>query len=150
MTYEIVPFSPVHVGPLVARLGSQRKSMEGFGNKARPWVRWLVGRSCQVEVALIEGRPVAMWGTLGTLASTEVSIWFLVADDIRDRKFAIARAAKRTIERILLTVDTITSVIVIGDPRARRFIEFLGFTIGEYPIYDAEDRAYFPCRRTRA
>ena len=146
MYYEVVPFHPTHLGPLVSGLGFQARQMEARGHRPRAWARWLITRASRVDVALVNGRPVAAWGIVGSLASREVDVWLMISDDVRRHRFHVVRAARWFLTWALEFVDGVNTIVLSTDFRARRFLEFLGFEVSQTETLDQDGVAYFRAR----
>lgn len=87
-------------------------------------------QSAYARTGLIDGVPVAMWGITGTILSSTGHAWLSVTPECRARRLLVGRVARAEAAAILATTD-LASLVLDDDARARRFLRFLGFEIGE-------------------
>jgi len=133
MTYEVIPASQLYVGPHVARLpAEQRAELQRVSGMApRRWYRSFLNCSSYARVGLLDNVPVAMWGITGTMLSSTGTAWLSVTPEARRHPFIVGRVARDEVQAILRTKGEIQSLVLCGDDRARRFLRFLGFELGE-------------------
>jgi hypothetical protein len=146
--YELVPATPLHVGPLVSRLGYQADQVHSLGGKPRQWLRCLMDQSCECWAVLIEGRPVAMWGLVGNRLATEARVWLSIADEVRVLKFPLVRECRRQVMRALEGRAALVGTVIAGDQRAIRFARCLGFEVDQDTVVWGDFPAH-PIRLTR-
>lgn len=127
--YQIVSATMLHVGPLIARLGSQARRVEKAGLRSRRLLREYLHRSTDARTALMEGHPIAMWGFIGTALSVEVEPWLCLSDDARIHRFSVAREAMRHLRMALGDHPSLVATVAVGDERSARFARFLGFDV---------------------
>lgn len=83
------------------------------------------------RTALVDGEVAAMWGMAGPILASVGEIWLLTTPAIERAPVAFIRGAKSEIERMLAVRDKLTGVVCPTYRRATRFLEVLGFTIGQ-------------------
>lgn len=148
MTYDIIPASQIHVGSLMSQAHNLCVRILREGGSPRRKVRELLTGSRQAWTAMENGRPVAMWGVMGTLAAPVGVVWLIVADGVRSRRFAIVREARDYLRFMLETRSELVSVIPVAEDRALRFARFMGFQVAEQPHREG-DALYFRIWMTR-
>lgn len=132
MSYAVVPATQLHVGPHIAHLTPQdRVDLERVsGLPPRRWLRRFMQESCYCRTGILDGLPVAIWGVLGTLLSSRGTAWLSVTPEARARPHIVARVA-RDEAFVNLRSKELHSLVLDGDFRAARFLNFLGFDIGD-------------------
>jgi hypothetical protein len=81
------------------------------------------------RAALIEGRPVAIWGVKGTILSRTGYAWLGLSDEATRYPIALIKEAQRQLDEIMETKRELATTIIASDSAARRFAVFLGFHI---------------------
>lgn len=146
--YQIVPASTLHVGPLVGALGVQAEQLEARGIRPRRVIRGFLAASIDCETALVNGKPVAMWGFIASTLSAEANVWLCLSDDLRSRKLAILKEARRHLAKALDVFAVIRGSVQVGDARSIRFAQFLGFEVDEGTIIEG-NVPYHPTKLVR-
>ena len=134
---------------MISRLGSQSQRVEATGRKPRRLLRRYLNLSYDSRTALIDGRPVAMWGYIGSEIGTEAYVWFCLADDVRRLCFRVAYGAIRELNRVMAAKRTINGKVICSDERAKRFARFLGFEVREHETTNDDGLLCHPMRLVR-
>ena len=128
---QIVPARPTHVGPLIA--GMADEAIVGITHRgvARRELRKLVARCSETWTAVLDGRPLAMWGLIAGTLETEGYVWFCVTEEARNHKRMMANASRAWLQDLLQggMLHAVYGYILDGDARVARYAQFLGFTI---------------------
>src|SRR5262245_60918474 len=75
-TGEICTVRPTHIGPVAADLDEVTTGFfDQIGVRPRRGLRQLISSSSYSRVALLDGRPLALWGLLGTDLATAAEPW---------------------------------------------------------------------------
>lgn len=129
-TYQIVPATPLHVGPIARRMGAEARIIEASGGRVRRWMRWQLQNSSEAWVAIVDGEPCAIWGIWGGALEFEGRVWLVLTDKARQYRVTVVRGARAWLEYVGAT-RRLVSLVRASDERAQRFARFLGFTVWE-------------------
>jgi hypothetical protein len=128
LSYSIVPASIRHIKPMAARLRAAACiTLQGFGYEPRRALHRVFLNSFYCRTAMVEGRPVAMWGITGTLLNDAAYVWLVMSDDIANIPRSITREAKTELSRIMENYREIATTVLPDDEAAIRFAVYLGF-----------------------
>lgn len=75
----------------------------------------------------MDGRLGALGGVVGSPLATDGFVWLAIAETALRHPVAVAREARRQIDRLMGTKRMLTTVALDDDPRALRFALHLGF-----------------------
>ncbi len=128
MNYDIVKASVRHVKPMA--LGMRAASwlaMQRYGGGARRAVFKAFTLSSYCRTALIDGKPVAMWGVVGSLLDERADVWLFLSRDIGRMPLAIVREARAELGVATEQYSYLEATIVPEDEASIRFARFLGF-----------------------
>jgi hypothetical protein len=130
--HEIVPASIRHIRPMSRRLRvAACITLERFGQDPRRALHRAFIASNYCRTALIEGKPVAMWGVCGALMSNVASVWLVIAEDIVNLPLAIVREARAELAHVMNNYHELVTTVLPDDAAAVRFALYLGFQGGE-------------------
>ena len=130
MNYTLTPAAVEHILPMSNVLDHEEaRALEAAGRPPLYAITTMFHASEERWTALIDGKPIAMWGVTGGALETTGEAWLVVAKSIRGHKFAIVRQAMRSLARMFETKIVITSSMFCGDVRASKFAKALGFKI---------------------
>lgn len=83
-------------------------------------------------IGYIRSRPVCAWGLVPpTLLADRAYLWLYAAPAVDEDKFIFVRNSQRVLEEIRALYPTIHGVTRVADPRAIRWIKWLGGKYGE-------------------
>lgn len=108
-------------------------TVEAFGFNPREGLRRAFVASHHVRTALIDGRPIAMWGLYGPLLAWETYVWLVLAEEAADIPFTVVREARRALAAAASMYDEVIAGVALDDTKAVRFARFLGFTQDSEP-----------------
>lgn len=112
----------------------QRSSASEFPN-GEELLRKCVLRSVDVRYGYVNGQCACVWGLIPpTLLSNSAYLWLLTTDIVEQHKFLFVRHSQRWMEDILQVYPIIVGDWIPGDPRAKRWLEWLGASFG--PLQD--------------
>ena len=135
--YVIVPASIRHIRPMAKAMRREAAvALDGFGFNPRAGLRRCFVSSFHCRTALIDGRPVAMWGVVGTLLGDSAYVWLVLSDEIRAMPRAILREAKTELDRAAEDYPRIMATILPEDAASVRFAAHLGFVNSDDPSAD--------------
>lgn len=130
MSYTVVQGRRTHIAPVANGMSIEDKDhLARAGFTPRSAVRRMFLDSCRVWTAVMDGRPVAMWGIRGPMMADSGEAWLVLTGGLRRRPFAVVKEAMRGLAKMLEIKREITSSMICFDKRACRFAEALGFTI---------------------
>ena len=128
MEYSIVPASILHIKPMAKRIRAAACiTLQDYGYLPRAALHRAFLRSLYCRTALIDGRPVAMWGVDGTLLSDTAYVWLVMSDEIAHIPRTIVREAKRELAAIMGRYSEVAATVLPDDDAAIRFAVYLGF-----------------------
>jgi hypothetical protein len=123
-----MPASVRHIKPMAARLRAAACiTLQGYGHEPRRALHRVFLASFYCRTALIEDKPVAMWGVTGTLLGEQAYVWLVISDEIAGMPYAIVREAKRELATIMQDYSEIATTVLPDDDAAIRFAIYLGF-----------------------
>ncbi len=128
MICEVVDAQLVHVGPVASDL--EQATLDTFrtiGVRPRAGLRRLLDVSAYCRAALLDGKPVALWGVMGPELATCGEAWLSITNRARAERKQIVRLARRELRAMLATKVMLVSSVLCNDARGKRFAEFLGF-----------------------
>jgi hypothetical protein len=126
--HEIVAASVRHIRPMSKRLRTAACiTLQRFGQDPRRGLHRAFISSNYCRTALIDGRPVAMWGVCGALMSNVASVWLVIAEDIVNLPLAIVREARTELSRVMGNYHELVTTVLPDDEAAVRFALYLGF-----------------------
>lgn len=126
--YAVVEAKPWHCGRMSRILRAEHKRAVAATNIHKE-MSSVFGQSYLRRSALVDGRPVAMWGVIGTLVSAEGYVWLALSDEAARYPVAVLREAKRQLAAIMQTKRELATTIDVDDSAARRFAVFFGFHV---------------------
>ena len=126
--HEIVPASIRHIRPMSrAMRAAACITLERFGQDPRRSLHRAFIASNYCRTALIDGKPVAMWGVVGALMSNVASVWLVIAQDIVGLPLTIVREARNELAHAMANYHELTTTVLPDDEAAVRFALYLGF-----------------------
>lgn len=137
--YVIVPASILHVRPMAKKMRMAGAiALQAYGFNPREGLRRILTSSHYARTALIEGKPVAMWGLAGPLLSDTAYAWLVLAEEIRSLPRDILEVAKAELAEAARTCPTILATVLPDDEASLRFALHLGFrgADGERDVLD--------------
>jgi hypothetical protein len=130
----VVDASLAHASRMAHRLApGQLSDILACGAHPRRVLRSFVLRSAYRRAAFVDGELVAIWGAAGTMISSSAHVWMASAAIIKTLPVSVVKIARLEFDQMLTTRDALVSFCQLTDDRTkRRFLEFMGFEIGEY------------------
>lgn len=136
VSYSIVPGSVRHIRPMSRTMrAAAGMALSGYGFNPREALRRAFVASMHVRTALIEGRPVAMWGVAGTLLGESAQVWLVIAEDVRRLPVALVKQARNELSVLADGYGRIDATLLPDDEASIRFAKHLGFA-GDDPDDD--------------
>lgn len=136
-SYQIIAASIRHVRPMSECMRAA-PALDGYGFNPRAALRRAFRSSSHCRTALVDGRPAAMWGVIGTLLGDSAYVWLVLSKQIRRMPVAIVREAKAELARVMENRSEVKATVLPDDVEAVRFAGFLGFRPeGRLPIGDS-------------
>ncbi len=126
--YSIVKSSIRHIRPMSRHLRAAACiTLQGFGFNPRVALHraFMASRYCMT--AMVDEKPVAMWGVKATLLGDGAFVWLVLSDQIAAIPRAIVGEAKAELSRIMDNYDEIAITVLPDDMAAVRFAVYLGF-----------------------
>jgi hypothetical protein len=128
VNYEIVPSSIRHIRPMAKSMRREAAmALDGYGFNPRIGLRRAFLSSFRCRTALVDGKPVAMWGVAGTLLSDSAQVWLVLSPEAAKMPRAVVREARGALEAIRLDYRDLWTTILPNDPASVRFALALGF-----------------------
>ncbi len=124
----IIEAKSVHVGIIAGQLGpDERARFAHEGRNPRHVMRGFFRQSSYRRTALLDGRPIAIWGVTGTLCSSEGILWLRLTTAARKMPRLVVEESRKELARMLETRQRLVIYIAEHDRLALRFAGFLGF-----------------------
>lgn len=128
MEYSIVPASVRHIRPMARRMRSAACiTLQDYGYLPRAALHRVFVRSIYCRTALVDDKPVAMWGVVSTLLNDTAYVWLVMSDEIAHIPRTIVREAKRELAAIMGRYREVAATVLPDDDAAIRFAVYLGF-----------------------
>lgn len=127
-SYEVLPASVMHIRPMArAMRAASVITVEGFGYNPREALRRIFVSSFYCRTAVMDGKPVAMWGVCGSILGDEATVWLVLSNAIQALPKAIVREARAELAKVAENYRVVNTTVVPDDEVALRFAIFLGF-----------------------
>ena len=110
-------------------------TLQGYGFDPRRALHKAWRQSSYARTALIDNKPVAMWGVTAPLLGETAYVWLVMSDDIAHMPRAILTEAKRELSAIMQNYQEVATTVLPNDEAAIRFALHLGF----HDHHDEED-----------
>jgi hypothetical protein len=155
MMMEIVPATELHARSLGRRLRpddlNEVRIAYGGGEPIGDGVAMLshgVRCSTWCSTAVVASRPVAMWGVVAGTALGGYGIpWMLGSMECSGLPFQMVRVGRREVARMLALYPRLVNYVAAEYTAAVRFIEVLGFAVGDTVTLDGGVVRRFERRR---
>lgn len=126
--YQVVPASIRHVRPMARQIRAAAAiTLQGFGFHPREALRRAFVASHYCRTALMDGKPIAMWGVKGTMLDEIAFVWLVLSDGVTHMPVSVVKEAQRELAKIMRTVDEVAITVLPDDEAAVRFAVYLGF-----------------------
>lgn len=135
--YSVVPGSILHVKQISPSLRPAAcLTLQGFGLEPRAALHRAFRASAYCRTAVLEGQPVAMWGSMGTALSDHATVWAALGQGAVRWPLAIVRRARDELSRMAERSGMLYAAIGKDDERAMLFAKTLGFVPAEIAVPD--------------
>ena len=125
---SIVPASIRHVKPMGSKLRAAACiTLQGFGMEPRRALHRAFLASHYCRTALVDGKPVAMWGVKGTMLGDSAIVWLVLSNDVTRMPITIVRTAKAELAKVMESNNEVAITVLPDDEAAVRFAVHLGF-----------------------
>lgn len=102
-------------------------ALDGYGFNPREGLRRAFRASVYARTAMVEGRPIAMWGIAGGILSDGAYVWLVLSDEVRRLPKAIVREARAELALAAGRYRHIAATVLPEDEASLRFALHLGF-----------------------
>lgn len=129
---EYVPASPAHIGRIATAMGEwDRIECEAGGHSPKEALRLSLRSSSLAWTALVDRRPVAMWGVSAVNVLEGIGTpWMLGADEARKHPRAFYRGGMITVPAMLRCFPRLENHVAVGHKGAIRLLGRWGFEVG--------------------
>lgn len=136
---ELVPASPVHVGPIATRMREMdRLECAAMGRTPKQALRAGLMASDDCVTALVDGRPEAMFGrVIESALGGRGTPWMLGTDEIYRHPRAMLSVGPQIIAGWRDSTPYLSNIVAVRNVRAIRVLRAWGFTIWEEVILTA-------------
>lgn len=130
---EFVPASPAHVGTIALRMREiDRLECAIMGRTPKQALRASLMASSLAWTAKVDGRPEAMFGAAAvSLMDREGSPWLLLTEAGAREAKSLVRDGRRYADLMQAEYSVLANVVHADNHLACRWLERLGFTLGE-------------------
>lgn len=126
--YEVVTASPRHLRRLSADLrAASCMALDRFGVDHRRGLHHAFVQSFYCRTALMDDRPVAMWGAVGSLLDEGVFVWLAISNRLVTMPPLVLRAARSELRAIMERYGQLSTTILPDDEPSLQFAVALGF-----------------------
>jgi hypothetical protein len=126
--YEVVAGSPRHIRRMAKDLRAAAcVTIADFGFDPRRALHRIFVQSFYCRTALVAGRPIAMWGVVGSLLSPNAFVWLVLSKDVGLLPVRLVRDARAELARIMKDYDEVSTTVLPDDEAAINFAVCLGF-----------------------
>jgi hypothetical protein len=140
--YEVVPASVRHVKALSQTFRPAAcETLRYFSNDVRRGLHGAFRASFYSRTALIDGKPVAMWGLQGCLLNDSAVAWAALGDAAVRYPVAVVRRAMSELAQFLQDGTSLEANVAHDDKKAIRFARTLGFC-----VTGSVDRGFLPMK----
>lgn len=129
----IVDAEPWHVSALKANLREEDKAeVLGLGVSIQQSLWYGFKNSVYRKTALIEDKPVAMWGICGVLLGSKALPWLLTSPDVyKVSPLRFTRIYQEEVKKMLGMFPVLENLVDAEYAAAIRLLDIIGFSIGE-------------------
>lgn len=110
-------------------------TLQAYGFDPRRALHDVFVESHYARTALVEGKPVAMWGLKGQLLSEVAYVWLVLSEEIGVLPLQIVREARKEMAEIMANYSEVATTVLPNDEQAVAFALCLGF----HDRHDEED-----------
>lgn len=126
--YEIVTASPRHLRRLSSDLRmASCMALDRFGVDHRRGLHHAFVQSFYCRTALMDGRPVAMWGAVGSILDDGVFVWMAMSNRLTAMPPLVLRVARSELRAIMDRYGQISTTVLPDDEASLQFAVALGF-----------------------
>lgn len=128
---QLVPASPAHVGRIANRMrGVDRRECAAFGRVPKESLRLGLRSSVLAGTALLDGKPIAMFGlTPASIIEDVGRPWLLGTDDVPRCARALLTGASSLIGQMHARFRRLENVVAVDNAAAIRMLRRWGFTV---------------------
>lgn len=102
-------------------------AMQSYGLDPRSALHRVFVASTYCRTALIDEKPVAMWGVAGHILSETAFVWLVLAEETARMPHAIVREARAELQRVMDNYSRVMMTVLPDDAPSVRFALHLGF-----------------------
>lgn len=126
--YSVVPASVRHIRPMSSQLRAAACiTLQDFGIDPRHALHRAFIASNYCRTAMMDGKPIAMWGVKSALLGDSAMVWLVLSDSVTKMPVSVVREARAELAKIMETTDEVAITVLTDDEAAIRFAIFLGF-----------------------
>lgn len=146
---EIVPATVRHIGPIAHQMRAiDRLECQVFGHTPKQALRIGMTHSVQAATALLDGRPVAMFGvTPINLLAGHGRPWLLSTDAVIAQGVALCVGANRYLSAASRVFRQMDNWVAADNAAAIRWLMRLGFVLGDTININGVAMCYFEWRK---
>lgn len=104
-----------------------RKTAERLGVDPIDVLRYTFERGSPMQIALVEGRPLAMWGVEWKSLLSVPSLWMITTDEVQRNPIAFLRESRRVVKEWGETYGSLEGMVDSDFETSLRWLRWLGF-----------------------
>jgi hypothetical protein len=105
---------------------------EKFTKEQVQFFRRCVSCASSIWTGFVDGELVCIWGLIPpSLLSDQAYLWLYTTDALKGNEFMFVRQSQLAVETILKIYPVIIGHVLVDNPRAIRWLKWLGATFGE-------------------
>jgi hypothetical protein len=129
---RIVDAEPRHVGMISAGMTVEDcLRFSGLGRDARRVMRGFFRMSSYRRTALLDEKPIAIWGITGPLLASTGILWLRLTEQAKKMPLRVVKECHLELALMMEMRQELVCYLHHDDVVARRFAEFFGFEVGE-------------------
>lgn len=126
--YRVVPASIRHIRPMSKHVRAAAcVTLASFGFEPRRALHRAFIASSYCRTALIDDKPIAMWGVQSVLLGDTAFAWLVLSERVTQMPLAVVREARAELAKVMVSKSEIAITVLPDDEAAIRFAVFLGF-----------------------
>lgn len=104
-----------------------RRTAERLGVDPMVVLRYTFDRGSPMQIALVDGKPIAMWGIEWKTLLSAASLWMITTDEVRKNPIGFLRESRRVVREWSEIYGTLEGLVDSDFDTSIRWLRWLGF-----------------------
>lgn len=122
---EVVESDLTNIIPLLR--DHDRRTAERLGVDPLLVLRYTFDRGSPMQIALVDDRPLAMWGIEWKTMLSVASLWMITTDEVQKNPVSFLRESRRVVKLWAETYGTLEGMVDSDFDTSVRWLRWLGF-----------------------